>query len=196
MDIMRVRNGALINCAAFVVVVAGLKAASVLVVPFLLAVFFAIICAPPFFWLQNKGVPSAVSLLILLIGVIGVQMLFVTLVSASIADFNQNMPFYQERLNLLMQNSLQWLSRYGIEVKTAEFVEMVNPSRIFKLVGNTLNGLGGILTNTFLVFLTLIFLKRPGYPINSGPFWMTKIATLKITQKLPQGLTDISVSRR
>jgi AI-2 transport protein TqsA len=166
MNAMIVKNGPLINCAAFVVVVAGLKVASVLVIPFLLAVFLAIICAPPFFWLQKKGVPNAVTLLILLFGVVSVQMLFVSLVSNSIADFSQNMPFYQERLNSLTQNSFQWLSRYGVELKTDEFVKIVNPSQIFKLVANTLNGLGGVLTNTFLVFLTLIFilLEAAGLP--------------------------------
>ena len=45
MDTMQLRGGSLVGCAAFVVVVAGMKAAAVLVVPFLLAGFLAIICA-------------------------------------------------------------------------------------------------------------------------------------------------------
>ena len=41
----------LVSIAAFIIVVAGLKAAAGLVVPFLLAVFLAILCAPSLAWL-------------------------------------------------------------------------------------------------------------------------------------------------
>lgn len=43
-----VRRSKIVSLAAFVVVVAGMKAASPLIVPFLLAVFLAIICSPLF----------------------------------------------------------------------------------------------------------------------------------------------------
>ncbi len=52
---LSVRNSPLINMAAFVVVVAGMKAAFPLVVPFLLAIFLVIICAPPLFSLSPWG---------------------------------------------------------------------------------------------------------------------------------------------
>ena len=85
MEILHLRYGSLIGFAAFVVAVAGIKAAAVLVVPFLLAAFLAIICAPPLFWMQRKGIPSMAGILILMLGVIAVQVLLVTLVSSSIA---------------------------------------------------------------------------------------------------------------
>jgi len=47
-----------------------------------------------------------------------------------------------------------------------KYAEILNPSRILKLVANTLNGLGGVLTNTFFVFLTFIFIlsEAAGFP--------------------------------
>ena len=107
-----------------------------------------------------------VGILILMLGVIALQMLVVTLVSKSIADFSHNLPFYQERLKALTFESLQLLSRYGVELETDKLTEIFNPSRILKLVANTLNGLGGVLTNTFFVFLTLIFIlsEAAGFP--------------------------------
>lgn len=166
MEMISSRNYSLIQFAAFIIVVAGMKAATVLVVPFLLAAFLAIICAPPLFWLQKRGVPSILGILIILLGVIAVQMALVTLVSSSISDFSQNIPFYQERLKGLTIESLQILSRYGIELETDKLAELLNPSRILKLVANTLNGLGGMLTNTFFVFLTFIFIlsEASGFP--------------------------------
>jgi AI-2 transport protein TqsA len=166
MESLSIRNGSLMGCAAFVILVAGMKAASVLVVPFLLAVFLAIICTPPLFWMQKKGIPSFAGILILMFGVIVAQMILVTLISSSIADFSRNLPFYQDRLISLMQDSMQFLSRYGIDVEADKLTEMFNPSRILKLVANTLNGLGGVLTNTFFVFLTFVFIlsEAAGFP--------------------------------
>ncbi len=166
MERMSVRNGPLVRFAAFIVVVAGIKASTVLVVPFLLAAFLAIICVPPLFWMQRKGIPSVVSIILLLFGVVAMQMLLVSLVSSSIADFSENLPFYQERLKTLTIETLALSSQYGFEFETDKIAEMINPSKILSLVANTLNGLGGVLTNTFFVFLTFIFIlsEAAGFP--------------------------------
>ena len=134
MDTMQLRGGSLVGCAAFVVVVAGMKAAAVLVVPFLLAGFLAIICAPPLYWMQRKGIPSVAGILILMAGVIVLQVMLVSLVSSSIADFTKNLPFFQERLLKLMSGSLTLLSDYGIQVEADTLTEVFNPSRILKMV--------------------------------------------------------------
>ena len=44
--------------AAFVVLVAGVRTAEPILVPFLLAVMLAVICATPLHWLQRKGLPT------------------------------------------------------------------------------------------------------------------------------------------
>ena len=159
-------GGTLTGCAAFVVIVAGMKSASVLVVPFLLAGFLAIICAPPLYWMKQKGVPSLVGILLLMTSVVAVQVILVSLISSSIADFSQNLPQYQERLAKLISTGLSFLSDYGIQVETRRLTELLNPSRILGLVANTLNSLGSVLTNTFFVFLTFIFIlsEAAGFP--------------------------------
>ncbi len=50
---------ALIIIACLVVILAGLKAAATLAVPFLLAAFLGIILAPPFAYMKQKGIPGA-----------------------------------------------------------------------------------------------------------------------------------------
>lgn len=55
--------------AAFVVVVAGMKAADTLLIPFLLSLFIAVISAPPLFFLKGKGVPGGLAM-ILVVGMI------------------------------------------------------------------------------------------------------------------------------
>jgi len=47
-----------------------MKAASSILVPFFLAVFIAVICTPPLFWLQRKGVPKVLALVLILVGIL------------------------------------------------------------------------------------------------------------------------------
>jgi len=50
--------------ASFVIIVAGMKAAESIIVPFLLALFIAIIALPPFLWLQQKKVSKVIACLL------------------------------------------------------------------------------------------------------------------------------------
>ena len=166
MKTMHHQNSTLVQFAAFIIIVAGMKASIVIVVPFLLAAFLSIICAPPLFWMQKKGISSIFAILVLMSGVVCIQILLITLVSSSIVDFSQNIPFYQERLRLVTIESLEFLSKFGVVLEADKIAQVFNPSRILKLVANTLNGLGGMLTNTFFIFLTFIFilLEAAGFP--------------------------------
>lgn len=166
MKVIQQQNNPLVQFAAFIIIVAGMKASSVLVIPFLLAIFLSIICAPPLFWMQKKGVPGIVAILVLMSFVFCIQIFLVTLVSSSIVDFSQNLSFYQERLRVVIIESLEFLSRFGITLEADKFAQIFNPGRILKLVANTLNGLGSVLTNTFFVFLALIFIlsEAAGFP--------------------------------
>ena len=57
------RAPALLILASFIIVVAGMKAASSILVPFFLAVFIAVICAPPFSGCNGRACPSCRRLL-------------------------------------------------------------------------------------------------------------------------------------
>ena len=88
----------LITLAAFVIVVAGMRAAEPLLTPFLLSALIAMICTPPLFWLQQKKVPTGLAVLIVVIGVMVVGLLLGTFVGSSLNDFAQAAPTYQARL--------------------------------------------------------------------------------------------------
>lgn len=151
-------HNSLIHLAAFVVIIAGMKAASSLMVPFFLAVFLAITCAPLLFWLQNRGIPQLIGLLLILAVVAGIWVLLVIFVGSSLGDFSRNVPYYQERLTILTKEGLSWLSAIGLPFDATMLEEIFNPGKIMKMVAGTLNGLSGMLKNAFLIMLTFIFL--------------------------------------
>ncbi len=163
---LSVRNSPLMNMAAFVVVVAGMKTASPLVVPFLLAVFLAIICAPPLFWMQKKGVPELLAMLLLIVLIVGIWLFLVTLIGTSMTDFSRNVPKYQERLLEQAGGWWQWLDGRGITLDRSLLTDTLNPGKLMKMAANTLNGVGGMLTNAFVIFLTFFFIlsEAAGFP--------------------------------
>ncbi len=148
----------LIYLAAFVVVVAGIMAAKSILIPFLLAFFLAIICAPPLHWLRSKGVPAFLSILLLVLIVILMEMVLATLVTSSMAEFSSTMPQYQDRLHMMLRALIGWLERHGIQITEQVLLDQFDPGKLMSIAGNMLNNLFEMLTNTFMIMLTLVFI--------------------------------------
>ncbi len=157
-DINRPLIAFLVPLAAFVVIVAGMRAAQPLLVPFLLAAFIAVISAPPLFWLRHKGVPTILAVIIVLIVVIVIGFMMVTLVGASLTDFSQSLPGHEANVRAQAASILAWLTDLGVNVSEQEILEAFNPAAAMNLVAKMLDGLRGVLTNSFLILLTVIFI--------------------------------------
>ncbi len=156
----------LLNLAAFIIVVAGIMSAKSIIIPFLLAAFLAIICGPPLYWLRTKGVPPFLSIIILVPVLIIIQMVIAGLVGSSLSEFSQNLPFYQARLKEILAGAIAWLEGHGLEVTDKIIMEQFDPGRIMGIAANTLNRMGGLLTNTFMIILTFVFIlmEAAGFP--------------------------------
>ena len=148
----------LFTAAAFVVVVAGMRAAADLLVPFLLAVFIAIICAPLLFWLKRKGVPNGLAVCATLVVILCAGLVLVTFAGTSLQGFADALPGYQDRLAEKTAGILGWLEGLGFDVSTKVLRDMVNPGKAMGFAANTLKGLSGVLTNVFMIILTLVFI--------------------------------------
>ena len=148
----------LVNVAAFVIVIAGMRAAEPLLVPLLLAAFFAIICAPPLIWLEEKGFPRGIAILIVITAIIGVQVLVATLIGTSVNDFTANLPRYEERLQEEVGAIRNWLENRGLPKSNEALVESFDLKAVFRVIGKTLGGIGTLLSNTFLILITMIFI--------------------------------------
>jgi predicted PurR-regulated permease PerM len=156
----------LLAAACLVVIVAGMRAASTIIVPFLLSIFIAIICSPPLFWMQRKGIPNILAVLITLIGIIAVGSLVVVLVGTSLNGFSSSLPLYQAALTNKTAALVLWLRGMGFEISSTVISDYFDPGRIMRVIANTLAGLRGLLTNVFLIVLTVLFilLEASGFP--------------------------------
>ena len=149
---------ALLTAAAFVVVVAGMRAAESIVVPFLLSIFIAIISAPPLFWLERKGLSRWLAMLIVIGAIIAVGVGVTALVGTSIRDFSRDLPEYRARINAQVLPLLEWLRAKGVGVQTGDYMSYFEPGAAVQLVADLLNGFGKVLGNAFLIFLTVVFI--------------------------------------
>lgn len=152
--------------AAFVVVAAGIKLAAVIVVPFLLSVFLAILAGPPVFWLHRNRVPRWLAILTVILSIGGFVGLVGVLAAASLSDFANSLPGYQARLLSQWEQTLvsleDLLTRLGIREISDSVWDQSDLSRIFgttaQFAGATLLQFGNIVTKSLMVVLTVTFM--------------------------------------
>ena len=148
----------LIIMAAFVVVVAGMRASADIIVPFLLALFIAVISTPALDSLEKLGLPRALAMIVVIAVIVAAGVGVTGLVGSSLRQFSANLPEYTDRLNSYTQAVETWLDHYGVPFDASELRNLIDASRVMKLAADVFNSFGGVLTNAFLIFLTVVFI--------------------------------------
>ncbi|MFO7766062.1 MAG: AI-2E family transporter [Pelovirga sp.] len=151
-------TGILVAFAALMVIIAGLKASQALLVPFLLAFFISIICAGPFYWLRHRRVPAWLALLIVIVFVMFGGLLVLTIIGTSVNDFTSQLPVYEQQLRSQTLILIDWLDRFGIQISRQLLFDHFDPGSIIQYTGRMLSAAGNVLTNSFLILLTVIFI--------------------------------------
>jgi predicted PurR-regulated permease PerM len=152
-------TGAIISMAAVIVIIYGLQAAKVLLVPFLLAVFLALVAVRPMLWLQARRIPATLAALLVVILMMLIIAVAGTIVGSSIADFTAALPAYQARLDTMVEASLGFIARFVDDPESVQsLADVVDPGWAMGLAATILNGLRDVLTNTFLILFTMVFI--------------------------------------
>jgi predicted PurR-regulated permease PerM len=149
---------ALLAAAAFVIVIAGLKAASTLVVPLLLAIFIAVISAPLLGWVRDKGVPGPLAILAVILMVLVCGVGVIGIVGSSVTDFTANLDRYQGGIDTKLAQLRSWLDAKGLDAPENVLATSINTKSAMEFVGRTLSGLSGVFSNAFLILLIVVFI--------------------------------------
>lgn len=172
--------------ASVVIVLAGIKSASEIVIPFLLSLFLAIILSPLYNFFRKKGLADSLSLAL----VIGIFSLFLVIVAnmlgSSTQDFSSNIDFYQSQLLSYFKEIDTLASAYGIELPINELSSTINSKQIMLFTTDILQSMGSMFANGFVVLFTLIFML-----LESNHF-MEKIAYIKGSQGNVERIKEIS----
>ncbi|SIP92744.1 AI-2E family transporter [Marinobacterium stanieri] len=148
----------LLGLAALMIVLGALKVAEAIVVPMLLAIFIAIICAPPLAWMTSHKVPPWLAILLLVFTLMIFSWVLVLFVGSAIDTFTLRLPTYQARLQEEAVKLLPFFERLGLPVTREQFLNHFNPGSLMRLAGNALTNLGGLLTDLMLIVFVVIFL--------------------------------------
>ncbi len=144
--------------AAFVVVCAGLRAASSTIVPVLAALFIATVALPPIVALQRKGAPLWLAATAVLAVVLGGLLLAGGIAADAVATFSHNLPQYTANLQQQIAAFDGWMKERSINVGQTQLTSLVDPSAIMTMLGTTLGALVGVLRDSVFVFLTTCFI--------------------------------------
>ena len=149
---------AVIISASLIIIIAGMMAAKSILIPFLLAGFIAIIAAPSLFWFQSKGLPSGLSLLVVLLLMIGTIVMLGILVGSSVNAFTQELPVYEIKLKEQFSGISVWLASMGVDVSNEGIQNMLNPARLMQVTTTIFQGFTALLTNGMMIMFLVIFM--------------------------------------
>jgi predicted PurR-regulated permease PerM len=158
-EVAPTRTSAIITLAAIVVIIAGMKAASTLIVPFLIATFLALITVRPMLWLQANRVPTVLAALLIVLTILTALTVVGVVVGRSLAAFTAELPGYQQQLQGLIDGFVSFLAQYTDSDQSVERVgDLINPGWAMGLAATLLNAVRDIMTNTLLITFTVIFI--------------------------------------
>ena len=144
--------------ACLVVIVAGLRVAAPILVPFVLALFIAVVSMPLMFGMRRRGMPAPLAILFtvlidaLIFGLMGV------LVVSSLGDLNERLPFYADAVETIYQGWLSQLQERGIPAGAYLTFDLFDPARIFTFLGTLLQAVAEVLSIGFIVGIIIIFI--------------------------------------
>lgn len=148
----------LVTMAAIVIILAGVKLAAEIVIPFLLSLFIAIICSPLIKFMTGRKIPLWLAIT-LLFGLFMVGSFFIVgLINSTVKEFTASIPTYKVLLGQRMALILHYLEKWQIPIPQDLVTNNFDPGRIMNLVSNLLLSFSGVVTDTFVLILVVVFM--------------------------------------
>ena len=148
----------LLTMASIVIILAGVKAATAIVVPFLLSVFIAMACSPIITWANQYKLPRVIAVILVILIIVIFGLILAALVGQSMNEFTQNLPQYREQLVEEFAWVIGQLDKVNIIVNQDALISYLDPGAAMNMATNLLSSLGGVLTNFLLILLIVVFM--------------------------------------
>jgi len=150
-----------------VIILTGIRFAADIIVPFILALFIAVILNPLVQRMVRWRIPRVLAILLLITIIIMAMALLVTYLGTSLNELARTLPQYRSKLVIPLQQMEPWLQRAGIEVSVEELLKYIDPNAAMTLVTALLAQLSSAMTSIFLLLLTVVFMlvEVPQLPV-------------------------------
>ena len=148
-----------LTIAGLLIILAWMRYAQSLIVPFLLALFLAAIAATPVNWLKSKGLPVPLAIMLVLLISIAAGVFVTLILGSSVDEFSKSLPAYQTRLKELTGGIVDWLAGMGINApETRGILNVIDPGKAMGFANSLISSLGGVFGNAFLILFTVLFM--------------------------------------
>ncbi len=157
--------------AAFVVSIAGLRAAASIIVPILLAGFFSVVCAQPLKAMQRR-VPFPLALTVMMALLLTVFMGTPVLIGGSLRQVLRDLPDLQRQIRGLESTVAQQLQAWDLGIPMDNLSGALDPAWATSLLSRFLNGLLRTFSDGILVMILT------GFMLTEASWFSAKVALL------------------
>lgn len=167
-------QGILIKLAMLVIILAGIRAASEIMVPFLLAAFFAIVLNPIVTFLMRRGWRRGLAITVVITVIFIVILLLVAVLASSVSEFSDLYPQLRATMERKMTVVQHLASGIGIHVSTTTLVQRFDPNMLMSFATVALTQFSGMMSNFVLLILTVVFML---FEVHHLPYKMRNALT-------------------
>ncbi|CDF98313.1 AI-2E family transporter [Avibacterium paragallinarum] len=150
----------LMAMSALVIIFAGVKLASEIVVPFLLSLFIAIICSPVVKFMTERKLHHWLALTLLFLMILTVFFFLASLINSTAREFTQSIPQYRLLLSQRL-NDLAAITQglhLPLDNLRQQIMQHFDPAMIMNVASGFLLSFSGVVTNVFVLFLVVLFM--------------------------------------
>lgn len=141
-----------------VIILTGIRFAADIIVPFILALFIAVVLNPVIRLLERCRVPRVLAITLLISFIIFIAVLLLASLGTSLNELARTLPQYRSSLLVPLQNMEPWLQRLGISISVDELVKYIDPNAAMTFVTSLLTQLTHAMSSIFLLLLTVVFM--------------------------------------
>lgn len=146
--------------AAIVIILAGIKSAAEIVVPFLLSLFIAIICSPIIKLMTDRKIPLWLAISLLFALFLTAFFFLAGLINSTAREFTASIPQYKILLQERIIYVLELAKAYNIPITLSRETvqEWFDPSLLMNFLSRLLLNFSGVVTNIFVLLLVVVFM--------------------------------------
>ncbi len=157
MDEEKIRNY-FFYLACIVVIIAGVKIASEIVIVLFLAIFISSIISTLIKILDKRHIPKLISYLLVLGFFTLISLLLAYIVNISLKDFITNLPTYEEKLQQTIVNIISLAENYGYSIDKKTILDALNLNSFFGITTNLIGSIGTFLSKFLLIIIGIGFI--------------------------------------
>lgn len=154
----KIGQNILLKLATLVVILGGIKLSAEIVVPFLMALFFAIVLNPLVSWLMRRKMRRGVAIgLVVLVVLIGLALL-IAMIAGSLQEFSEVYPQLQAQTEQKLAVVQHFAARFHIIISPESLAQRLDPNAVMDVATTMLGQFSGAMAQIVLVMMTVIFM--------------------------------------